>query len=189
LRQNGIIKRGAIMKLNKDIENVYSLQDYGKKESIAGVSLIELKRFVDDGGSFSELLRLDAGAAEGLNLPIRQINYTEMHPATVKAFHVHRQQTDIWYVPPSDRLLLILVDVRADSPTQGNMLRLVLGDGTSRLVVIPSGIAHGCKNLSQRDVRVIYFMDQNFDPDPQGCDEGRLPWDHWGKDIWDVTPG
>jgi len=177
------------MKLSKEIEKVYSLQDYGKKDSIEAVSIIDLKRFHDDGGSFSELLRLEKGVAAGLDLTIRQINYTEMHPATIKAFHVHRRQTDVWYVPPGDRLLLILVDVRADSPTQGNMLRLALGDGTSRLVVIPPGVAHGCKNLSPKDVRVIYFMDQNFDPAPARCDEGRIAWDYWGTDIWEVAPG
>ena len=30
----------------------------------------------------------------------------------VKAYHVHRRQTDLWFVPPEHRLLLIVVDWR-----------------------------------------------------------------------------
>jgi dTDP-4-dehydrorhamnose 3,5-epimerase len=95
----------------------------------------------------------------------------------------------VWYVPPSDKLLLVLADVRKGSPTEGLVMRTVLGDGNSRLVRIPPGVAHGCKNLRPAaPTAIIYFVDVQFSTDEQ-CDEGRLPWDHFGAAIWDVERG
>ena len=47
---------------------------------------------------------------------VRQVNYSEMDPGVIKAFHLHRRQTDVWFVPPGDKMLLVLLDVRAGSP-------------------------------------------------------------------------
>jgi len=98
-----------------------------------------------------------------------------------------RRQADLWYVPPEDRVLLVLVDVRDDSPTSGNVVRMVLGDGRSRLVRVPPGVAHGCRNLGTAMARIIYFTDLQFSADPEETDEGRLPWDFVGPDVWEPT--
>jgi len=92
-------------------------------------------------------------------------------------------------VPPTDKILLCVGDVRKGSPTEGVVQRLVLGDGNSRLVRIPPGVAHGCKNLRTAGLSVIvYFVDVHFSAEAD-CDEGRLPWDHFGADVWDVERG
>jgi len=88
---------------------------------------------------------------------VRQINYSEVEPGTIKAFHVHRLQTDVWFVPPGDKILLVLLDVRAASLTANVQRRLVLGDGACRLVRIPPGVAHGVKNLAAERGRIIYL--------------------------------
>ena len=109
--------------------------------------------------------------------------------ASIKAFHLHQRQTDIWYVPPSDRMLVVLLDVRQGVKTEGARMRLTLGAGASRLVRIPPGVAHGVRNLASSTGRIIYFTDVHFSPEPAMCDEGRLPWDYAGAEIWDVTRG
>lgn len=168
----------------------YGVQDYRRKPGIAGVELIELKRFNDDGGSMTELGRLSGGklqAAPGFE--VAQVNYSVLEPLAIKAFHLHKRQTDVWYVPPSDKLLLVLGDVRKDSPSCGLVTRTVLGDGNSRLVRIPPGVAHGCRNLRPASPAVIvYFVDLHFSVG-EDCDEGRLPWDHFGTGVWDVERG
>ena len=166
----------------------YGKQDYAPKKRIEGVEIVELKRFNDDGGAMTELGRLDDGAVQGLKgFTARQVNYSVMEPLAIKAFHLHTRQTDVWYVPPSDKLLLVLADVRKGSATEGLVMRFVLGDGNSRLVRIPPGVAHGCKNLrTAAPTAIIYFVDVQFSTDAQ-CDEGRIPWDHFGADVWDVA--
>ena len=171
-------------------ESRYSKQDYRPKRRIAGLEIVELKRFNDDGGAMTELGRLDGGLHAQLpGFAVRQINYSVLEPLAIKAFHLHRRQTDVWYVPPTDKMLLVLADQRADSATSGDVMRIVLGDGNSRLVRIPPGVAHGVRNLRPTAPgAIIYFVDVQFSVD-ESCDEGRLPWDHFGAGVWDVERG
>lgn len=175
------------MKLSDDIEARYRKQTYGPAESLSGVEVLELRRFADPGGSMTELGRLDQGALLGAKgFVAAQVNYSTLEAGAVKAFHVHRQQTDVWFVPPEDRVLLVLADVRKGSPTEGRTTRMILGDTRSTLVRIPPGVAHGCKNVGTGAARILYFVDRAFDPDPARTDEGRLPWDFLGADVWEL---
>jgi len=175
------------MKLTDDARSSIRVQDYSPKPAIDGVKVIQLRRFNDEGGSLTELGRLTEGKLEGLeSFTVEQINYSEMEPGAIKAFHIHEKQTDVWYVPPGDKVLLILADVRSESATSGIKMKLVLGDYKSQLVAIPPGVAHGCKNLSTRQSRIIYFVSQKFTAVAVECDEKRLPWDFFGSKIWDT---
>jgi dTDP-4-dehydrorhamnose 3,5-epimerase len=178
------------VKINAKAQQAFSMQSYGAGPRIDGVELIALRRFHDDGGALTELGRLSEGQhAQAAGFEVRQINYSEIAPGAIKAFHLHRRQTDVWYVPPHDRILVVLHDCRAGSPTEGRTMRLVLGDGTDRLLRIPPGVAHGCRNIAPSTCRIIYLVDVQFSVDPQDCDEGRLPWDHLGAEIWEIVRG
>ena len=99
---------GDPVELTDAAKRAFSVQDYGSAPAIEGVQLVELKRFTDDGGSFMELARLQHGVAAGLpGFECRQINYSELDPGVIKAFHVHRRQTDVWFVPPGDKMLVM----------------------------------------------------------------------------------
>ena len=118
------------MELSPDAKRDFHVQSYGPAPVIDGVELVELRRFADDGGSMTELARLTDARPAGLgDFSVRQVNYSEVEPGVVKAYHVHTRQTDVWYVPPSDRMLVVLVDVRRGSRTEGTRIRLVLGAG------------------------------------------------------------
>lgn len=168
----------------------FSFQDYAGAPRIDGVEIVELRRFNDDGGAITELGRLVQGGHGQLDgFEVKQVNYSEVEPDAVKAYHMHHHQTDVWYVPPHDKLLLVLHDCRKGSPSEGVTMRFVLGDGNNRLVRIPPGVAHGTKNLAREMGRIIYFVDLPFSVTPGECDEGRLPWDYLGAEIWDVIKG
>ena len=178
------------MDLTPAAKRAFRIQSYGPAPSIDGVEIVELKRFSDDGGSMTELARLTDGHPQAIaGFTLRQINSSEVEPGAIKAFHLHQRQTDVWYVPPTDRMLLVLLDVRQGSKSEGARMRLTLGAGASRLVRIPPGVAHGVRNLAATAGRIIYFTDVHFSPEPSMCDEGRLPWDYAGAEIWDVTRG
>ena len=178
------------MDFSADAKRVFQIQSYGATPSIEGVRLVELKRHHDDGGAMTELARLVDGQLEAFpDFTVRQMNYSEMEPGAIKAFHLHSRQTDVWHVPPSDRLLMVLVDVRRGSPTEGARMRFMMGHGASRLLRIPPGVAHGVRNLGSAPGRIIYFVDVHFSADPSVCEEGRLPWDYVGADVWDMTRG
>ena len=178
------------MEWTPQAKQVFQVQSYVPRPSIGGVQITELKRHHDDGGSMTELARLTEGAPAGLTgFTLRQINFSEIEPGAIKAFHLHTRQTDVWFVPPTDRVLLVLVDVRKGSPTEGVTMRFMLGHGASRLVRIPPGVAHGARNIGQRTGRIIYMVDVQFSITAGECDEGRLPWDYLGADVWEIVRG
>jgi len=175
--------------LGETYQRQLSTQDYSPGARIDGVELIQLRQMLDEGGDFMELLRLGEGgellAKPGMQ--VSQINYSRVMPGAIKAFHLHFNQEDVWFVPPEDRLLVGLVDVRAGSPTYEQRMRFVLGGGRTQLLYIPRGVTHGAANLWQAPAQLIYFVNQHFSA--QEPDEHRLPWDLCGADFWTILPG
>lgn len=165
-------------------------QDYSAQPKIDGVKIVELRTFADDGGFFMELNRWKEHVMTDFpDFELAQMNYSEMDPGVVKAWHLHYHQEDVWFVPPSHKLLINLHDVRADSATKDVNMRLVFGVGKARLLYIPRGVAHGAANLWHNPAAIIYFVNNPFSPDPTTTDEHRLPWDQFGSDIWQLTKG
>ncbi|MBI2588508.1 dTDP-4-dehydrorhamnose 3,5-epimerase family protein [Candidatus Berkelbacteria bacterium] len=161
-------------------------QEYTKKPSIEGIKIIELKNFSDEGGFLCEMARVDEnGFLEGYSdFKIAQINYSEALPGVVKAWHLHFNQEDIWYIAPYQNVLVGLYDLRKNSSTREVSMRLSLGGGKSQLLYIPRGVAHGYANLSNQPISIFYLVNQKFNP--ESPDEYRLPWDILGKDFWEI---
>ncbi len=172
--------------LTAPAQKAFSVQDYSAAPVIEDVVVKDLPCFVDDGGYFMELGRFDQGVSQIFpNFEAKQMSYSQVLPGAIKAFHLHFNQDDVWFVPPHERILVVLSDQRQSSATKGVTMRFVLGAGKSRLVFIPRGVAHGAANLGQASASIVYFVNQQF----TGKDEGRLPWDFLGADIWDMSRG
>lgn len=175
--------------LDPTLSQGLSTQSYGPAPQIDGLRILPLRAFRDDTGSFVELGRLDQ-VGRLLELPdfqVRQINHSLMLPDAIKAWHIHRLQDDVWFVPENSRILCAFRDLRAGSPTLGVTVRKVLGGGDPLLLRIPAGVAHGMANPFDAPAALIYLVDQHFNA--ESPDEHRLPWDHWGADIWEPERG
>jgi dTDP-4-dehydrorhamnose 3,5-epimerase len=175
--------------IGQDYNKELSVQDYSKKNVIDGVQLINLNMFVDDGGSLAEIVRFDeSGNLQILpEFKVKQSTFSQMLPGVIKAFHLHYNQEDVWFIMPYDRLLIGLFDARKDSPTYNQTMRFVMGAGRAQALYIPRGVAHGLANVWQQPANMIYFVNQCFDAkDP---DERRLPWDILGEDFWEIKKG
>ena len=164
-------------------KNIYS-QSYDNKPHIEGVVIYPLKNHVGEDGDLSEVLRFgENGSVEGIpGFHIAQINRTKYYPGTVKGWHLHLKQNDLWYIMPSSHLLVGLWDVRKNSPTRNISMKLALGGGNSNLLFIPKGVAHGAANISGRKSEMFYFVDQQFNA--ENPDERRIPWNSLGEDFW-----
>lgn len=175
--------------IGQDYNKELSVQDYSKKNVIDGVQLINLNMFVDDGGSLAEIVRLDENGNLQIlpEFKVKQSTFSQMLPGVIKAFHLHYNQEDVWFIMPYDRLLIGLFDARKDSPTYNHTMRFVMGAGRAQALYIPRGVAHGLANVWQQPANMIYFVNQCFDAkDP---DERRLPWDILGEDFWEIKKG
>jgi dTDP-4-dehydrorhamnose 3,5-epimerase len=136
---------------------------------IEGVATKSLITHADERGFFRELVRVtDDFFAEGFG----QWNHALLHVGVAKAWHVHEKQVDWWYVA-SGLLKVALYDTRADSPTSGKLMELLMGDDhPARVLRVPPGVAHGCKALSE-PVHLFYLTSRIYDP----SDEGRISHD------------
>lgn len=175
--------------LGPEFQAVVSTQEYGRRTPIEGVKLIDLRLMIDDGGSFAELVRFDEhGHLEAIpEFQVRQSSYSQVLPGAIKAFHLHYNQEDVWFVPPTDRLLIGLIDARKNSPTYNQSMRFVMGGGKAQLLYIPRGVGHGGGNIGTHPATILYYVNQQFSlNDP---DERRLPWDMLGKEFWELTQG
>lgn len=178
---------------NQDIDSKYrkkvTIQSYGKKALIDQVELIDIKNFTSEDGYFLELGRLDnkGNLLQFPNFKVEQISFSHLSPGGIKGWHVHYNQEDLWFIPPQDTVLVGLYDLRKKSATKGILMRLILGNHKSQLLLIPRGVAHGVSNISPKPINMFYFVNQKFSlEDP---DERRLPWDFFGKDFWQIQKG
>lgn len=170
--------------INSELHSEVKVQDYSKKEVIEGVKIVNLNDITDEVGDFCEILRIDSKGELELfpGFKLAQINRTRLLPGSVKAWHLHFKQDELWYVPPLFHLFVGLWDVREKSPTKGATMRIALGDGKSRLLYIPKGVAHGSAVFSTEPVNLYYFVNQQFNiKDP---DERRIRWDYLGAEFW-----
>ncbi len=136
---------------------------------IDGVVIKKLTTYPDQRGFFREVVRVsDDFFGEGFG----QWSHTKSYQGVVKAWHVHQRQVDWWYVA-SGRVKVALYDTRADSPTHGHLMEILLGEEMDPSVLrVPPGVAHGYRVLSA-EAHLFYITSRTYDPD----DEGRLPHD------------
>jgi dTDP-4-dehydrorhamnose 3,5-epimerase len=137
---------------------------------IEGVKLKPLKVFCDDRGFLMEVLRADDAFYRGFG----QTTYTLSYPGTIKAFHWHRRQDDLWFVV-AGMAQVVLHDLREDSLTRSQTDVYYLGEQNRTLLVIPTGVAHGYRVLGSDPVMLLYHTTESYNPsDP---DEARIPYD------------
>jgi dTDP-4-dehydrorhamnose 3,5-epimerase len=170
--------------LDDQAQVALSYQNYAPLPAIEGVAYQPLKKHRALEGAFMEHLRLSGGLVEGLPGPFeaRQISVSWAVPGRINAFHLHpkRTQDEIWCVLEGE-LLVWLADVRAESATRGHRRSFLLSGEAPALLLIPSGVAHGYR-AGHRGAVLLYAMNDQFNPaDPN---EGRLPWDFFGAELW-----
>lgn len=136
---------------------------------IDGVEIKQLATHPDERGFFREIIRgTDPLFREGFG----QFSHSLMHHGVIKAWHIHPNQIDWWYVPIG-ALKVALHDLREDSPTNGVTSELLLGEMyTAQVLKIPAGVAHGCAALVG-PTHLFYITSQTYDP----REEGRIAFD------------
>jgi dTDP-4-dehydrorhamnose 3,5-epimerase len=140
---------------------------------IDGVKVKKLKTIRDNRGWLAEFLRYD----EPIFIKFGQCYITMCRKGVVKAWHLHKKQTDN-LVCVYGKALLVLHDLRNDSPTFSQTQEIKLSDPSyydSILVRIPPMIAHGFTPLDCDETRILNIPDIPYNY--TNPDEERLPWD------------
>jgi dTDP-4-dehydrorhamnose 3,5-epimerase len=139
---------------------------------IDGVRICPYPLWPDDRGYFLEVARLGQGLAAQFPAGSTQVSTALSYPGTIKAFHYHLRQTDLW-IPAAGMFQVVLVDLRDGSPTFGQRNTLYAGNLRPWQILIPPGVGHGYKIIGSAPSMLVYVTDRFYNPE----DEGRIPYD------------
>lgn len=142
---------------------------------IPGVHVVPYSLWPDDRGYFLEVARLGQGGVANFPRESTQVSAALSLPGTIKAFHIHRYQTDYWS-PASGMFQVALVDLRPDSAAFGRRNTFYVGALRPWQILIPPGVGHGYKVISQEPGMLVYITDRLYNP----ADEGRIAYNDPG---------
>jgi dTDP-4-dehydrorhamnose 3,5-epimerase len=149
---------------------------------IDGVKTKKLRVIPDERGRLMEILRND----DELFLQFGQVYMTTTYPGVVKAWHLHKEQSDN-VACVQGMIKLVLYDPREQSTTFNQVDQFYLGVHNPMLVQIPRGIYHGWMCVSQEEAIIVNIPSEcyNYDsPDEFRIDphDNDIPYDWERKD-------
>ncbi|MCP4229852.1 MAG: dTDP-4-dehydrorhamnose 3,5-epimerase [bacterium] len=149
---------------------------------IDGVTVRGLRSIPDERGWLMEILRNDDPDFKEFG----QVYVTVAYPDVVKAWHYHKVQTD-YFAVVAGMAKVALYDGRDDSPTQGAVLEIFMGERNPLLLVIPPGVMHGFKAVGDNKAYLINCPTELFnydEPDEYRVDpyDNDIPYDWTLKD-------
>ena len=135
---------------------------------LKGVTLKPLKRFSDERGRFSEIMRQDW--KDFLNEdPIVQANFSTTYPGIIRAWHRHnRGQTDYFTV------LKGALKICAYDEATAELDEIVSSGLDLQVLRIPGHYWHGFKVVGNETALLIYFTTRLYNN--QTPDEERRSW-------------
>ena len=153
-----------------------------KHPRIDGVKTKALRLIADERGFLMEILRADDTE---LFTKFGQVYVSATYPGVVKAWHYHQRQVDN-FACVAGMVKLVLVDTRADSPTNGAVNEFFVGTQNPMLVQVPNLVYHGWKSISSDLALVVNVPTEPYhygEPDEYRVDpHDTLPYDWSRKD-------
>lgn len=134
-----------------------------------GVSLRPLPVHHDARGSVLELFDARWGWHSD---PLVFAYVFTIQPGVVKGWNLHREHEDR-YALVQGTMELVLFDPRPDSPTCGEVCRIVLSEHQRSLVNVPCNVWHADHNIGTTEVVVVNFPTTPYDH--ANPDKYRLP--------------
>lgn len=157
-----------------------------EKLELDGVILVKPQIFKDNRGFFIESYKQSDFINNGINLEFVQENYSNSNAKVLRGLH--------YQVAPHAQAKLVrctvgkindvIVDLRPNSKTFKQWLKLELSAENNHILFIPEGFAHGFVVLSE-NAQLSYKTSKEYSPD---CERGLLWCDkeinvNWGIDF------
>ncbi|MFC2158234.1 dTDP-4-dehydrorhamnose 3,5-epimerase family protein [Acidobacteriota bacterium] len=147
---------------------------------IQGVKVKKLKVIPDERGRLMEILRNDDPDFERFG----QVYITTTFPGIVKAWHLHRKQSDNLCCAQG-MIKLAVYDSREESPTYRELNQFYLGIHNPVLICIPAGVYHGWMCVSEEEALIVNTPTEAYDyenPDELRLDphDNDIPYE-WGR--------
>lgn len=124
---------------------------------IEGVKIKKLQKFSDERGWLVEIYRHD----EVDYLPaMSYVSVTK--PGVARGPHEHINQSDCFVFVGPGSYKLYLWDRREDSGTKGEHVTIDVGENNPTMVIVPPGVVHGYKCISETEAWCINLPDKLY---------------------------
>ena len=124
---------------------------------INGVIIKKIKKNSDERGWLAEFYRQDQVACRPA---MAYVSLTK--PGVTRGPHEHKFQADGFVFMGPGNFELYLWDRRENSRTNGQYLKIQAGENNPALVIVPPGVVHGYKNISNADGWCINLPDKLY---------------------------
>ena len=140
---------------------------------IEGIVIKEIKKFTDERGYFSEILREDWKDIT-FDDQIIQFNLSYSYPEVVRAWHRHLKGQVDYFICITGSIKVCAFDDRKDSKTYGELDEIILSEESLKVVRIPGILWHGYKALGTKPIKMLYGVNNFYDY--KNPDEERRSW-------------
>lgn len=142
-----------------------------RNEPIEGVVFRPTRPVPHDDGHVTEVAR---ASWDVLGRPVVQVHITTTLPGRVRAWGLHQLGTDRLFVV-SGLIRIVVFDGRNSSATRGRLNVFTISEKNPGLLIVPSNLYHGWKNIGATEAAIINMPDRMYDyAAPDALD---LPWD------------
>lgn len=139
---------------------------------IAGVIIKKINKNEDSRGWLAEFYRQDEIAYWPV---MAYVSATK--PGVVRGPHEHKFQTDGFVFIGPGNFDLHLWDRRENSLTNGEYIKIQAGANNPVLVIVPPGVVHGYKNISDLDGWCINIPDKLYRGEGKSGEVDEIRWE------------
>ncbi len=139
---------------------------------INGVIIKKLKKYEDDRGHLMEIFRDDEGE---IKPKMSYISVTK--PQVVRGPHEHVSQSDFFIFPGPGDFRLYLWDRRENSKSNGEYMEIEVGKTNPCSVVVPPGVVHGYKCISEESALSINLPDKLYKGENKQEEVDEIRWE------------
>lgn len=151
-----------------------------EEAGISGVYIITSDHFTDNRGSLTKTFTNQAFAEKGLPTDFPESFFSVSKKNVIRGMHFQTSPTvcgKLVYVT-SGAILDVVLDIRPDSPTYGQYVKVELTKENHKTIFIPEGCAHGFLSLLDNSC-TVYMQTKMRDAEYEGgirFDSFNMEW-------------
>ncbi len=140
---------------------------------IKDVLIKKIEKYEDDRGFLAELFRSDEFA--GYTPSMAYLSVTKS--GVVRGPHEHKYQSDCFAFVGPGNFKLYLWDRRGDSETHGEKMEIEVGASNPTAVIVPPGVVHGYKCISEIEALSLNFPDKLYRGEGKSEEIDEIRWE------------
>ena len=140
---------------------------------IDGVIIKKITKNEDSRGWLAEIYRQDE-----IDYKSAMSYVSVTKPGIARGPHEHKFQADGFVFIGPGNFDLYLWDRRADSSTNGEHMKIQVGENNPVLVIVPPGVVHGYKNISGVDAWCINMPDKLYCGEGKSEEADEIRWEY-----------